>query len=181
MTQDTPQLIIPINKLKIGKHHYSFAIGEEFLSAHEYALAKQGTLQADVELQKQTETLFLAEIDIKGQLELQCHRCLDNYQLPVNLHERMIFKLEGGGSAEEQEGEEMVVLSEDASNIDLTPYIYEFINLAVPLRQLCEQANKECNPAMLAYLEGQNTAKANDNEEPPTDPRWDALRNLSKD
>ena len=70
------------------------------------------------------------------------------------------------------EDEETVILPESANEVDLTPWMYEYIAVRMPLQHTHPEG--ECDPEMTRYIGTEETTRA----EGETDPRWDALKEL---
>ena len=73
-----------------------------------------------------------------------------------------------------EENDEIVVIPEHDYEIDLSQYLYEYINLILPYRKVHgedENGNSLCNPDIIKKIEEHT-------EEEATDPRWDALKKL---
>lgn len=171
------QFSIPFTGLKLGKHAFDFEIDKSFFDAFEHSLVKDGTLKAEVELDKQ-ETMLILAFHITGTIKLNCDKCLSDFDQPIELNERQIVKF-----AEEAEGEdedlEIMILPRKETAIDVSELIYEFITVAVPFINKCEQAGKNCDEQMLETLN--KLAAGNNNEaqeEQSSDPRWEALKKL---
>ena len=165
--------IINFGKLKPGKHEFEFTIGEDFYKEFEYSLVKKGNVNLHVTLDKQKETLLVFDFEFDGYIKLECDRCLDEFDYPVHSKKRLYVKLEDEHN-EKDDDDELTFLVADAYEIDLSRYIYEFINLELPLHKTCDLGGKECNPAMLNAL-----GHVNDNEkEKEPDPRWADLKKI---
>lgn len=167
------EYIINFGNLKIGKHEYEFSINEDFFKEFEYSLVKQGKLEVKLSLEKQKETLLILDFTIKGSIRLECDRCLDEFDYPVDSSHRLIVKLTDKEAGSEDD-DELIFLKAEEYQLDLSPYIYEFINIALPLRHVCEEANKACNQKMIAHLQNVNEHEEDKN----IDPRWDQLKNI---
>jgi len=63
----------------------------------------------------------------------------------------------------------VVVIPRTESNLDISGYIYEYINLLLPIKK-SHQHIEDCDQKMIEKIE--NHEKQN------TDPRWDALKKL---
>jgi len=161
--------IINFGKLKLGKHEFEFTIDEDFYKHFEYSLVKKGKVDLLLTIDKQKETLLILNFAFKGYIQLECDRCLDEFEYPVNSEKKLYIKLEENVN---ENDDELIVLEPGAYEVDISPYIYEFINLELPLHKSCDQGGKDCNPAMLNYL-----GHVNDTEE-DIDPRWASLKNI---
>ncbi|MES2448700.1 MAG: DUF177 domain-containing protein [Bacteroidota bacterium] len=171
------QFSIPFTGLKLGKHQFDFEIDKSFFDAFEYSLVKDGALKAKLDLDKQ-ETMLLLNFHIWGTIQLNCDKCLAEFGQPIEIKERQIVKF----AEDELESDdlEIIVLNRKESEIDVSEIIYEFINVAIPYINNCEQAGtaQKCDPEMLATLEKLATGSAENEEEKSDDPRWEALKKL---
>lgn len=169
------QFSIPFTGLKLGKHAFDFEIDKSFFDAFEHSLVKDGALKATVELDKQ-ETMLILVFHIAGTIKLNCDKCLSDFDQPIELNERQIVKF-----AEEAEGElddlEIMILPRKETAIDVSELIYEFITVAVPFINKCEQAGLSCDEQMLNTL-NKLSAGNEEQEEQSDDPRWAALKKL---
>ena len=106
---------------------------------------------------------------------------------PIETNNRLTVKL---GKEYTEESDEALVVSEDEGGVNLAWFLYEFVALAVPMKHV--HAPGECNRTMAAKLrkhaayspddedESDNASDEADSdaEDIPTDPRWDALKQL---
>jgi len=169
---------IPFKGLKTGKHNFRFEVGEAFFNEFEYSLVKSGKLIVDLELDKQ-ETMLILLFSINGEIYLNCDVCLANYPSAVSVEERQIVKFTGDEHLED-DTEEIIMLSRNEFEIDVSNLIYEFINLSVPYISRCgDEGNTEwCDKEMIRKL---NELSGSNKEENNTDdPRWEALKNIKK-
>ncbi len=171
------QFSIPFTGLKLSKHQFEFEIDKSFFDAFEYSLVKDGALKVDFELDKQ-ETMLILHFHIFGTIQLNCDKCLAEFAQPIDLKERQIVKF----AEDELESDdlEIIVLNKKESSIDISEMIYEFINVAVPYINNCEQAGQgqKCDPEMIATLEKLSGGATTTEEEQNDDPRWAALKKL---
>jgi uncharacterized metal-binding protein YceD (DUF177 family) len=169
------QFSIPFTGLKLGKHQFDFEIDKSFFDAFEHSLVKDGALKATVELDKQ-ETMLILAFHIWGTIKLNCDKCLSDFDQPIELNERQIVKF-----AEEVEDEvddlEIMVLPRKETAVDVSELIYEFITVAVPFINKCEQAGQNCDEQMLNTLNKLSAANE-EQEKQNDDPRWEALKKL---
>jgi len=168
------QFSIPFTGLKLGKHQFEFDIDKRFFDAFEYSLVKDGNLKVKLELDKQ-ETMLLLNFQIEGTLQLNCDTCLAEFAQPITVKERQIVKF----AEEELESDdlEIMTLSKKESEIDVSSLIYEYITIAVPYVNKCEQAGQSCDQEMLSTL-SKLASSDTEEEEKNDDPRWAALKKL---
>ena len=168
------QFSIPFTGLKLGKHQFDFDIDKNFFDAFEQSLVKEGKLNASVELDKQ-ETMLQLVFHIEGKIKLTCDTCLSRFDQPIELNERQIVKF--AEDEEEVDDLEIMTLSRKETTIDVSELIYEYISVAVPFINNCEQAGQNCDPQMLETLKKFRSG-SEEQEEQTDDPRWAALKNL---
>ena len=167
------QYRIPFTGLKSGKHQFEFDIDEKFFNEFEYSLVKSGNLKIELELDKQ-ETMLILNFVIKGEVFLSCDVCLAQYATPVDVKERQIAKF--GEKDPEEEAEDIIFLPKQDHEIDISNLVYEYLNLAVPYINRCDDpGNLEfCDKAMIEKLKKLSYKE----EETSVDPRWDALNKI---
>jgi uncharacterized metal-binding protein YceD (DUF177 family) len=161
---------IPFMGLKEGIHDYAFDIDAEFFENFEYSEVKQGQIHVDVSMERQ-ERMLIFNFIIKGTVELPCDRCLAPIQLVVSGEERQIVKF---GQEWEEESEDVLIMPETETRINISNFIYEYIMLMLPYKRVHgedeESGASLCDESMVEKL-GQYS-------KPETDPRWDALKEL---
>ncbi|WP_207429470.1 DUF177 domain-containing protein [Pedobacter sp. SYSU D00535] len=174
---------IPFTGLKEGKHQFDFDIDQRFFNEFEYSLVKNGTLKVDLELEKQ-ETMLILQFVIKGEILLGCDVCLADFPVGVDKKERQIVKFNDDENLED-DTDEIIVLGRNEHEIDVSSLIYEYINLAVPYINRCENPGDTqwCDKEMLDKLEKLSVNQtegeaAENNENTDADPRWDALKKI---
>lgn len=163
------EYIIPLQGLGLGKHHYVFEIGDSFLQHFEQLEVVHGQVSIEVELIRESSLIDIT-FKLSGELELPCDRCLDLFMCPVAGDYRLIVKY---GETYEEISDEVVVIPAQESQLDLSQYFYEYINLLIPYQKIHpvdEEGNSTCNPEMEEKL---NALIKKDN-----DPRWDSLKNI---
>jgi uncharacterized metal-binding protein YceD (DUF177 family) len=164
------EYVVRFSGLKDGTHNFTFEIGKPFFEHFEYGEIKKGVLRADCEMEKQ-ERMLIFNFSIHGTIEVNCDRCNELFDLPVEGNEQLIVKF---GSEELEEDDTLVVIPDTAYEIDLSHYLYEIIHLLLPARRVHgedEGGKSLCNPETLKRLDSLA-------EEEKTDPRWDALKKI---
>lgn len=171
------EYLIQFTGLKLGKHQFEFEIDEKFFQEFEYSLVKNGKLKVDLELDKQ-ETMLILQFHISGEIFVSCDVCLSDFPSPVQIEERQIVKFSNDENLED-DTDEIIVLTKNDHEIDVSGLIYEYINLAVPYINRCEDPGKTtwCDQEMLEKLKDLSREKEEPNN---ADPRWDALKNIKK-
>lgn len=170
---------IPFTGLKVGKHNFKYEVGEAFFNEFEYSLVKSGKLTVDLELDKQ-DTLLILLFSISGDIYLNCDVCLADYPSAISIKERQIVKFTGDENLED-DTEEIVMLSRNEFEVDVSSLIYEYINLAVPYISRCDdEGNTQwCDKEMIQKLD-ELSGQKNEENNSTDDPRWEALKNIKK-
>ncbi len=134
--------------LKSGQHNISFEVGMGLFETFGYSEVKGCSCRADISLSILEATLK-AEISISGDVVVECDRCLEPCQIPIEYRAPLLVKicdhLEDWQLEESQIGEVIWISSSD-DTLDLTQYIYESILLSLPYQRVHPQG--ECNPEM---------------------------------
>lgn len=163
--------------LKVGSHSFEFEINDRFFKEYPEGEIECGKLVANVQLQRHS-TMLEFFIDITGQVEVTCDRCLDPFNLPIEYSGRLIVKI---GNDEISDNDELWVVSENEHEVNLAQYIYESICLSLPISRyhgIEGSSENDCNPQMLSRIGSVGSIEPKTNG--TTDPRWDILKNLKK-
>jgi uncharacterized protein len=163
---------IPLSGLKEGRHTIDFEISKEFFEQFEESEVKEGSLIADIGIDKRSTHADLV-IRISGEVRICCDRCLEMFFHPVVCENRLLVKF---GKTIENIDPDILSLQVGDNELDLKQHIYEYILLALPIRRVHpndKNGKSTCDPDMLKKLEELIV-----DEETETDPRWDQLKNL---
>jgi uncharacterized metal-binding protein YceD (DUF177 family) len=166
---------IPLSGLKEGRHTIDFEIGKEFFELFVESEVKEGSLIANIEMDKRSSHIDLV-IRISGNVIVSCDRCLEMFFQRVNCENRLLVKF---GKSIEDNDPDVLLLPVDEHELDLQQHIYEFILLALPIKRVHPDDNNgksTCDPVMLKKLEELIIEK-----EIESDPRWDELKKLMND
>lgn len=170
------QFIIPFRGLGEGVHNFDFIVNSKFFEHFENSEIKQGELSVKVILHKST-AVFTWEFIINGYVEAICDRCLENVNLPIEYTGNLYVKL---GKEYLEESDNMIIISEASNDLNIAQYIYEFVNLSVPMKKVHPEDAKGksgCNKTMLKKIKELHTRK---NDKSDGDPRWDVLKKLKE-
>jgi uncharacterized protein len=166
---------IPLSGLKEGRHVIDFEIGKEFFERFEESEVKEGSLIANIEIDKRSSHLDIL-LRISGSIRICCDRCLEMFSQPVGCENRLLVKF---GKSIEDSDPDIISVPDDEHELDLQKHIYEFIHLALPIKRVHpddQNGNSTCDPVMLKKLEELIVE-----EEIESDPRWDELKKLMND
>lgn len=170
--------------LKPGVHEYVYDITDKFFV--DYDQQDFTNCKANVTLQLEKNNGFmLLHFEIGGSLELVCDRCGNN--LPIKLWEdfdivvKLVDNPEVMNNAEEDPDVYYIGLTE--SHLHLADWIYEFINLSIPMQRMCSEEDMGgpyCNKEVLQKLSNMKPSSQTEGSEDI----WKGLekfKDLSKD
>lgn len=179
---------IDVIKLRDGKHSFSFEVGDEFFKYYE---AEDWVNGADVTVNvilNKTVSVLEVDFDIKGTVGLTCDRSLEEFEHPLELTEKVIYKY---GPMVQEISEEVFMITKDTPTINIAQLIYEFILLAIPAKKIHPDYLDETDEddfeeeGSLIYLSEEEEIETEDSDddspqEKPADPRWEILNKLKK-
>jgi uncharacterized protein len=164
------QYTIPFSGLSVGEHLYHYDIDEKFFVEYDYTEIDKANVSIDIKLDKQ-ERMLVLDFDIQGTLNVMCHRCLDNFDYPIDVNQRLIVKF---GDDWQEENEDIIIIPEHEHKFDVSNYIYEYIIVMLPFKITHpedENGNSECNPEIIEKLKQLS-------ESSPKETPWDGLKGL---
>lgn len=175
---------ILFKSLPSGNHLFEYELNHSFFAAVESEDIQEGSLMAVVTVKKTDRSAEL-NIAIDGIIEIDCDRCLDAMTQEIHVNEPLIVKF----SDTEEATEDIVIVSESEGVLNMAWILYEYIVLAIPIMHThpAGQCNQEMINKYNQYLvrnidEADSDLGSTDvktNESNGTDPRWDALKNIS--
>ncbi|MDI3321621.1 YceD family protein [Pinibacter soli] len=147
--------------LKPGVHEYNYEIKDKFFEA--YQAQDFSNVDATVKLSLDKKTGFmLLKFEIGGRLEVVCDRC--GNPLPFNLWDEfnIVVKLVENPEEmnEQEEDPDVYYISRTESHLHVSDWIYEFINLSIPMQKMCsedEMGGPKCNKEVLDMLKKMDT------------------------
>ncbi len=142
--------------LKPGIHRFEYEIRDEFFE--DFQQQDFFNCKADVKLELDKKSGFMMlKFEIGGSLEVNCDRC--NSKLPLELWDefRMTLKMveEPELMNDQEDDPDVYYIGNNESHIDVAEWIYEFINLSIPMQKTCsfeKMDGPHCNPAAREIL-----------------------------
>ena len=144
------KFIIPLNGLAVGKNEFFWHAGKEFFDGFENDEILDADLQIEVLVEKSGRYIGV-DCDVTGKVTVECDRCLDSLDMPIDTHVSLSVKFgEEVASEDVREGErEVVFVPEDDVEFDMGQIIYDYACLALPMQRTHEEG--ECNPEAMKY------------------------------
>ena len=131
MSDKTAHIVL-LDQLEIGEHLFDFQLDREYFTTIDNTELLGGAVDVKVRLILREDD-FAVDMDIVGQVQVTCDRCLDAMNVDVDIYE------------EEME------LEEDVKQLDLAWLAYELIIVNLPLVHSHQDGG--CNPDMDALLQ----------------------------
>jgi len=142
--------------LKPGIHEYEYNVADKFFTEYGEQDFKNCIAQIKLSLDKQNGFMLL-RFEVGGKLELSCDRCGNH--LPLDLWDefRIMVKMVDDADVmnNQEEDPDVYYISRGESHINVSDWIYEFINLSIPMQRMCDEeeiGGPYCNKEVLAML-----------------------------
>ena len=131
MSEKTAHIVL-LDSLEIGEHLFDFQLDNSYFSTIENSELLGGAVDVKVRLILH-ENDFAVDVDVMGQVQVTCDRCLDSMDVDVDIYE------------------EEIELEDDTQQLDLAWLAYELIIVNLPLVHSHQDGG--CNPEMDALLQ----------------------------
>lgn len=160
--------------LKPGVHHFEYQIDDKFFAHYEKQDFSNCKAKIKLELDKKNGFMLL-KFDIDGKVDVNCDRCGNPLTIQLWDEFKVMVKLvdDPDEMNEQEEDPDVYYISRGESHLHLADWIYEFINLSIPLQKMCppdETGESQCNKEVLAKL-----LQAENNDSKEANPMWQAL------
>jgi len=165
--------------LKSGLHTFKYEINDRFmLERDQSGEFKDWDVEVTLQFDKKS-SFFLLHFDIDGSVTVPCDRCGDDFKLRLWDEFDFVIKLTDAESGEEiAEDADVVFIPRSETVIDISPWMYEFVMLSIPLQRVHkdkEDGTAACNPQALNLLN-----KLSEPEELPEHNIWKGLEALKE-
>lgn len=137
--------------LSQGKHVFDYEVDDKFFNEFDGGLIDEGRVKVCLTLEKQS-SLMILWFDLKGTIKVQCDRCLEMYDQPIESHDRIFVKF---GEKEFSNGDDVIWVSTNDYQLNMAQLIYEYIGLALPIKRVHpddKNGNSTCDPEMIEKL-----------------------------
>ncbi|NJM26534.1 MAG: DUF177 domain-containing protein [Bacteroidia bacterium] len=155
-------------------HHFDYEVGDRFFSEFDAGLITKGQFQVNVALNKH-ETFIEVDFGITGHATLTCDRSLDEFDHPIKVNRKVIFKY---GDETREITDDVMMIDRGTVSLDLSQYIYEFIGLALPMKKLHPRFSEDENGEDEIMYSSSTQSEESTTPEEPVDPRWEKLKKL---
>ena len=142
--------------LKPGLHEFEYEIDNRFFDEYQEQDFRNCVAHIRLTLDKNNGFMLL-KFEVGGKLEVTCDRCGNGLPLDLwdefNIVVKMVDDPELMNSQEEDP--DIYYISKGESHLHVADWIYEFINLSIPMQRMCgpdEIGGPNCNKEALAML-----------------------------
>ena len=183
---------IQLKTMEIGESVLEYHLDNEFFEAIGEEAIQKGNINAKIRVvksSKQSELFF----ELEGKVVVLCDRCLEEMDQPIKTSGHLIVRM---GKEFMDDGDDVVIIPEEQGVINVSWFMYEFVELAIPIKHVHPFGH--CNTGMASKLSEHlvdsdsfedddesfssatmdvlNDGDSSDND--PIDPRWAALKKL---
>ena len=160
--------------LKPGIHEFEYEINDKFFLEYQEQDFRNCTALVKLTLDKQNGFLLL-KFEVGGKLEVTCDRCGNNLPLELWDEFNIVVKMveDPARMNELEEDPDVYYISRTESHLHVADWIYEFVNLSIPMQRMCTQeqiGGPNCNQEVLAMLQ-----KMNARDQQAVNPLWKGL------
>lgn len=174
------QFVIGLTSLNNKEHVFEFKVESSFFKNFENSPVEAGDLDVKVVLDKQ-ERLIQCTFEINGAAELTCDRSLEEFNYPIHKTDKIIFRY---ADSYEELSEDLINIPQGQIELDLAPFIYELIAIAIPMKKLHPKFNDELSEeddeetVEFVYSSEEEKPEDDKKDDDDIDPRWKDLLNL---
>lgn len=158
-----------------GNHQYTYIVDNAFIELFNTSAFYEVNIKVDLQLLKHN-TIITLLFNMTGHIVTDCDVCLEKLEVPLAVTKSVLVKPTGTNPEDVDEDE--VIIADSDSEINVAQHIYDFITLAVPIKNVHTEdaeGNSTCNPDVLREL---NKRQPGTHDTQETDPRWEKLKRI---
>ncbi len=133
MKNEKKLFTIPLASLPFGHTDYQYVIDDNFFDYRDYSEVKKGVVNLHLGIEKM-ETMFILTINLEGKVVLQCDKCGDDYEQTIADSAEIYLKYDAEKDDEDGD-EDVIIITKNDSEFDLSDLIYEYIILSLPIHR----------------------------------------------
>jgi uncharacterized metal-binding protein YceD (DUF177 family) len=142
--------------LKPGVHEFEYRITDRFFEAYQQQDFEHCDVLVRLFLEK-NQGFMMLRFEVTGTVDVSCDRCGNTLPLELWDEFNVLVKLveEPEVMNMEEEDPDVYYISRTESHLHLADWIYEFINLSIPVQRMCREeeiGGPGCNKEVLAML-----------------------------
>ena len=159
--------------MKEGKHDFIFEVDDKFFEQYDYSEIDKGDFKVELELNKQA-TLMVLSFVITGHAKIACDRCLEIFEMPINIKDKVYIKFGESIPDSGYIGEEKDIFTHDKTEINIAQFIFEFVNPNIPYKRVHPDKENGEPGCELEFTEDFDYQE----QEEIVDPRWNKLKDI---
>lgn len=168
--------------LKAGVHEFNYRITDKFFEAYQQQDFRNCDVGIKLSLDKKNSFMLL-KFEVGGRVELTCDRCGNMRPMELWDEFNVLVKLVEDPEImnQQEEDPDVYYISKGESHLHVSDWIYEFVNLSIPMQRMCseqEMGGPYCNKEVLEMLK-----KLENEKDQASNPLWKGLekfKNLDK-
>lgn len=153
MSNKRQEYIIDYKTLESGTYEFDYHIDKDFFSMFDEPLAQDGNADVHAAMRATSAGLSI-RLDISGTLQVECDRCLETFDMPIDASYDLVVKY-GDKTTPLDEADDVITIGDDDDFLDLSQHIYEYVVLSLPARRVhpdLPDGQPGCNPEMLSHI-----------------------------
>ncbi|HSY77306.1 MAG TPA: DUF177 domain-containing protein [Bacteroidia bacterium] len=156
------QCIISLAPLKNGEHSFLFTIDGELFRENHFDDIHEADLKVIITFNKNSSILMF-NFNIEGTVNVTCDRCGDDFNQSLKLERQLIVKTD---TKQHEEEDEMVSLTSAESDIDIAPFIYQYVALTLPMQRVhpTKEGKSLCNTEIIDKLKRLEVKESNEEQ-----------------
>ncbi|MCF6407160.1 DUF177 domain-containing protein [Chitinophaga filiformis] len=145
--------------LKPGEHTFEYQITDSFFE--NYGPQDFSNCNATVKLLLDKKSnFFLLKFEIGGKVTVNCDRCGQPFELQLwDDFDQVVKMVDNPDELNDDEDPEVSYISKTESHLNVAEWIYEFINLSIPMQRIHPDdstGKSGCDPKVLDMLDQMN-------------------------
>ena len=165
---------IHISGLAQGKYEYEFPVKGDLFREYGNQQVMDADVTAKVTLEKGSGWMN-AHLKGEGKVTVQCDRCLDQMDIPVDFEASLAIRTAKLGE-DTEDSDEFIIVDPSEAEVDLKQFIYDYICVNLPMVSCHPEG--ECNPEMLAKIEALRAGQEQKKEETENYSPFSGLKDL---
>lgn len=153
MSSKAQEYIIDYKTLESGIYEFNYHIDKEFFAMFDEPMAQDGDANVHATMRVTSAGLDI-RLDITGTLQVECDRCLETFDMPIDASYDLVVKY-GVKTTPHDEADDVITIGSDDDFLDLSQHIYEYVVLSLPARRVhpdTPDGQPGCDPEMLSHI-----------------------------
>lgn len=142
--------------LKPGTHAFEYTVDNKFFESYGEQDFTNCKANIKLELEKHNGFMML-KFDVDGKADVNCDRCGNNLPLQLWDEFKIVVKMVDDPEVMnmQEEDPDIYYISRTESHLHVADWIFEFVNLSIPMQKMCseeEMGGPQCNTEVLEKL-----------------------------